>query len=480
MDYSSEGEHWGEEDDYAAPDSVLLSLVLSYEWVGALKRIETNPDECMAVGVQGRTPLHVACDHDAPAPVIDALLQAYPAASLMVGTSNMNPLHITCSSNHASVEVVRCLLDGGHANQTSMRDLDGDTPLHAACRCGAPFDVIRLLLKANPSVVDDRDYEGLTPLLRLWVRYFVILGDDVIDNVRGPADLKGELRTAWCNTELLLRCAHLGSLGEDDGDSEPEQQPRSSSTSETGSDPSRSSSSSNLKRQLPPHYRFRAVHAAAAVDCPRSVVKIAAIVHPQQLQERDEMGMTPLLIAAAAPVFKVRDLSDEGYLLEDQIHGDGDELNGCESFNRDDNDCDMEPSVIDILVEANPYAASIPSGSKRQFPLHVAIASGKRWNEGVQSILHVYPEALGKIDPDTGLYPFLQSAVIERPDCGTILELLRKDPSLVTLTQRNSVAWAAHGMDCTSDNRMSTPTRSRAFPGGKGGDGEPNDVMMVA
>ena len=126
--------------------------------------------EARAVGVQGRKPLHVACDHDAPAVVVHALLKAHPEGSTMVGTSNMNPLHITCSSQHASVHVVRVLLEGGHTLQTSMRDVDGDTPLHAACRCGAPIEVLDVLLRANPAAVNERDYEGLTPLLRLWVR----------------------------------------------------------------------------------------------------------------------------------------------------------------------------------------------------------------------------------------------------------------------------------------------------------------------
>ena len=390
--YSSEGEPWGDEaDDAASPDSVLLSLVQSYDWAGALARIASNPEECKAVGVQGRTPLHVACDHDGPAVVVEALVKAYPEASLIVGTSNMNPLHITCSSQHASVHVVRVLLEEGHDLQTSMRDVDGDTPLHAACRCGAPINVLELLLGADPDAVNERDYEGLTPLLRLWVRYFVILGDDGIQGVRGPADLTGELGEAWKKTELLLKCAYHGAL-----DAEPS---------------------------------FRLVHAASAVDCPRPVVKIAAIVHPEQMEERDEKGMTPLLIAVEAPIFKVRDLSDEGYLLEDQIHGD---RASNENENEDDNDSG-QPSVIEILLEANSNSACIPDPQGR-LPLHRALASGKRWSQGIKAITEAYADALSIPDVRNGLLPFLQAAVGEDADCGTILELLRKDPSMARHT----------------------------------------------
>jgi ankyrin repeat protein len=395
------GEYWG--DDEGTKDTELLSLVQSYDWVGALAIIASSPAECMAVGIQGRTPLHVACDHDAPACVVEALLKVYPEASLMVGTSNMNPLHITCSSQHASVHVVRVLLEGGKTLQSSMRDVDGDTPLHAACRCGAPIEVLDVLLRANPSAVHERDYEGLTPLLRLWVRYFVILGDDAIASVKSPADLIGELGEAWKRTELLLRCAHFVSLENIAGLPGDELAPTGAGT-----------------------YIFRAVHAASAVDCPRPVVKITTIVHPNQVEQKDENGMTPLLIAAQAPIFKVRDLSDEGYLLEDRIHGD-------DTYNENKHEEDLDssqPSVIEILIQASSDAACVHD-SEGRLPLHLAITSGKRWGEGVKAILEAYPDALTFADSRTGLHPFLQAAVGERADCGTILELLRKDPSLV-------------------------------------------------
>jgi hypothetical protein len=172
---------------------------------------------------------------------------------------------------------------------------------------------------------------------------------------------------------------------------------------------------------------FRAVHAASVVDCPRPVVKIATIVHPTQMQEKDVNGMTPLLISAQAPIFKVRDLSDEGYMLEDRIHGDDNIYN--ETQNDDEQDS-SKASVIEILVQADGFSACI-TDSQGRLPLHLAIASGKRWSEGVKAILEAYPDALSHKDVQTNLHPFLQAAVGPRADTGTILELLRKDPSVV-------------------------------------------------
>jgi ankyrin repeat protein len=396
-DYSSEGEY-GEEE--FTPDSVLLSMVQSYDWNGTLARIKAFPEECKAVGIQGRAPLHVSCDHDAPALVIQALMKAYPEAALQVGTSNMNPLHITCSSQHASAEVVRVLLvesSGLSKQMSSMCDVDGDTPLHAACRCGAPIEVLQLLLQANSAAVNERDYEGLTPLLRLWVRYFVILGDDVIAGVKGPADLTGELGEAWKKTELLLYCAYVGSL-----------------------------------KPGPSAKAFRPMHAASAIDCPRPVVKIATIVYKDQLLLRDENGLTPLLIASKTPIYKVRDLSDDGYMLEDRIHGDDtdDEMAYEEDIDT------SQSSVIDLLMEAAPSAACIADPSGR-LALHLAINTGKRWHQGVKAILDGHPDALSKDDVASCLIPFMQASIVQRPDTGTIFELLRRDPALAMHSTSN-------------------------------------------
>jgi hypothetical protein len=234
-----------------------------------------------------------------------------------------------------------------------------------------------------------------------------MLGDDVLDGFKGSADLTGELDMTWRKTELLLRCAHLGSLGL----ANPE----------------------NTNDKLPSEYVFRPVHAVAAVDCPRPVVKMASLLYPGQLEEVDEMGMTPLLIASKAPIFKVRDLSDEGFMLEERIYGD-DDSDRSDNMNDDDRNDSSQPSVIDILVNANPRAAFIRSSKgpyQGRLPLHLAIDTGKSWSEGVKTIVSAYPEAVSKLDPKTRLFPFLQAAVIDRPDCSTILELLKKDPSLV-------------------------------------------------
>ena len=86
-DIEEEGEE--EEDNMTNEESeessVLMGLVEASDWAGCLTRINTHPEECHEVEGYGRTPLHVACDNDAPAVVVQAMLQAYPEASVRTG-----------------------------------------------------------------------------------------------------------------------------------------------------------------------------------------------------------------------------------------------------------------------------------------------------------------------------------------------------------------------------------------------------------
>eukprot|EP00571_Detonula_confervacea_P008588 CAMPEP_0172317676 /NCGR_PEP_ID=MMETSP1058-20130122/32387_1 /TAXON_ID=83371 /ORGANISM="Detonula confervacea, Strain CCMP 353" /LENGTH=717 /DNA_ID=CAMNT_0013032293 /DNA_START=50 /DNA_END=2203 /DNA_ORIENTATION=- len=392
-----------DEDDDNRSSRTLLRLVEDHHWVAALQRITTHPRETEVVGIQGRTPLHVACDHDAPPPLVQALLSAWPEGAERVGTSHMNPLHITCSSPHASVDVVRVLLAGCRDSLmiTGAKDVDGDTPLHAACRCAAPMDVLVTLLQANPITVTWKDYEGLNPFMRLWVRYFVLVGEHIISNIKQPRDLTGDLVEAWQKSLLLLQVM---------------------SAMET-----RGGGYNSDQQQAAP---FHTVHAASSVDCPRCVVRIARVLFPQELLRRDGQNRLPIHIAAAAPVYAVHDLRGEGFTIDDAFD-DGPPEQRASRPKKNQNKY-KEPSVIDILLDGEPSAASErdPHG---QLPLHAAIMRGKTLDEGVQALVEAYPDALTTPENETNLYPFMLAASVgrRRGDCATIYALLRAAPELV-------------------------------------------------
>ena len=403
-----------DEDGYTysycgGPSRRLLRLVEDHRWVAALQRIIRYPRETQQVGIQGRTPLHVACDHDAPAALVQAILRAWPEGANRVGTSHMNPLHITCSSPHASVEVVRVLLSGCRDPMmiTSAKDVDGDTPLHAACRCAAPMDVLITLLQANPITVTWKDYEGLNPLMRLWVRYFVLVGEKIISNITKPSDVNGELIEAWQKSLLLLQVMDaMEKRGGGQGASEQQERSR---------------------------HPFHIVHAASSVDCPRCVVRIAMVLFPQELLRRDEHNRLPIHIAAAAPVYAVNDLRGEGFSLDDAYIDDENPHRRANVKPKKQTKY-KEPSVINILLGGDPTAAR-ERDQHGQLPLHVAIMRGKTLEEGVQALVEANPDALTTPDAQTNLYPFMLAASVGRGrgDCSTIYALLRAAPDLVHL-----------------------------------------------
>lgn len=391
--------------------SDLLALVQNYNWAAVLARVTTHPSEAKMLRSSdeegGCTPLYVACENDAPAVVIQSLLKAWPEASMAVAgdeSSSMTPLHVTCSSQRASVHVVRVLLELGRSEQLSIRDADGDLPLHTACRCGASIDIIKALVTANPSAVDQRDQEGLTPLLRLWVRCFVIAGGPqaLEQAVASEAGLTGELGEVWKKTELLLKWSHCGA-------------------------PPRETGSSQFSGIL---------HAASAVECPRVVLKIASLLYPDELDRTDEDGRTPLMIAAQTPVFKDRDLTDGGYaLLGDVVYGnESGDSNGPSDIDVDDQEQAQQPSVVEVLLqsaqESGRLVASVPD-KRGNLPIHIALVSGKKWGSGIKQLLRAHPNALFAPHAPSGLYPFMLAAVGNHDDIDTVYGLLRHSPSLV-------------------------------------------------
>jgi hypothetical protein len=125
--------------------------------------------------LSARPPSTPRCENDAPAVVIQSISRVPKASLLMAGCagmkstcSTMNPLHITCSSRSVGTSLS---IGGGHGRQCIMRDEDGDTPLHTACRCGAHGSTGSTVTSLQYRCLRTR---GLTPVQRLWVRYFVI------------------------------------------------------------------------------------------------------------------------------------------------------------------------------------------------------------------------------------------------------------------------------------------------------------------
>jgi ankyrin repeat protein len=111
----------------------------------------------------GRTPLHLACQHGAietARVLIGAVRSAAPSLIDAVDAAGLSPLDRACQSGH--VVVVKLLLEAG-ATWRREGALNGSTALHVAVEAGKPACVAALLeAKADP---EQSDSAGRSPLL---------------------------------------------------------------------------------------------------------------------------------------------------------------------------------------------------------------------------------------------------------------------------------------------------------------------------
>lgn len=63
-------------------------------------------------------------------------------------------------------------------------------------------------------------------------------------------------------------------------------------------------------------------------------------------------------------------------------------------------------------------------------PLHLACKFGKQWNEGVETIVNAYPDALRVCHGVTGFFPYM-SAATSNVDLNTLYCLVRHDPTVL-------------------------------------------------
>lgn len=162
-------------------------------------------------------------------------------------------------------------------------------------------------------------------------------------------------------------------------------------------------------------------------------------MYPKQLLERDEQGRTPLLVAAAAPLYPHHNLADDGYSLHESVDDDPTPTTNLLSLTEDASQTPVTTSVLEVLLSAHPESAQQldPSGC---LPLHVALASGKRWCDGVSALVQAYPESVALADRSTKLYPYQLAATQE--NVYNTYALLRLNPTLLLQHPRNATTTA--------------------------------------
>lgn len=121
--------------------------------------------------IQGRLPLHIACNED-NIDIVQMLLshqqEQYKSVQLIATNYyKESPLHIACYCNRSGA-VVKLLLENSVIIDINASDKSGSTPLHAACSKlyieKGTVNIVRALLEQPSIMIFKKNKDGETPL----------------------------------------------------------------------------------------------------------------------------------------------------------------------------------------------------------------------------------------------------------------------------------------------------------------------------
>eukprot|EP00957_Ditylum_brightwellii_P165214 12578765-Ditylum_brightwellii.AAC.1 len=121
-------------------------------------------------------PLHLACKRDAPADIVDSLLQLAPQSSAAFDLYHRLPIHYVAELGTSDLEVLQVLIESSPESLTTS-DSEGRTPLHLCFLASNPdcssgeqrrppptLQEILLLIDSNGEVARMTDEYGCLPL----------------------------------------------------------------------------------------------------------------------------------------------------------------------------------------------------------------------------------------------------------------------------------------------------------------------------
>jgi hypothetical protein len=136
------------------------------------------------------------------------------------------------------------------------------------------------------------------------------------------------------------------------------------------------------------------LHSLISLGCPTSIVRHALSLYPHQVQERDNHGRTPLMMATACMPRK-------------------------------------SPSTVCLLLQAHPAAARMTDDDGR-LPIDILSERPESYDEEVWELMvKAEPRAVDTRDLRDRMFPFM-TAALHSNDVNTIYCLLRAKPHVLT------------------------------------------------
>jgi ankyrin repeat protein len=320
------------------------------------------------------------------------------------------PLHYACAKKQAPESVVLLMLEKCRKWCLS-RDICGNTPLHAAAANGNATIVKLLLQHLNTMRIQYVNDVGSTPLLMAWKKY-LSPSSTLFGHVHSVGRLSPKVSSE--NIRLLSSIQHVSQLKDI----------RFAHLQDVWTKTlvlvARAKQS-----VMRPLFDLLSVGSKRHVQCPTVAYWLAIRLFASgEIHQRDACGNLPIHLAAQHANLAVIPMAS---IPNDFLEKQENELSVL----------DATESALTQLAKRYPKGAMTPDRQGR-LPIHLAIESGKQYEQGIHALVQAAPQTLEQGDVKTGLPPFLLAATSPKASLTLVWELVRARPDLILNSMTSS------------------------------------------
>ncbi len=389
------------------------------------KIVDLYPNICK-ISNKGSTLLHIMCSHRNSTPsVIEKVISICPENCAMQDENGNLPLHLVNSQQH-SLEIMRILM-GHDPSALLVQNSSGQIPLVSSFIRSSSRKVKELLrfctssadnVSANAMLQIKNQY-GMLPLQEYYyalqgeITSQVLKGMISLDNLASFGKMQSYNRLLANNLEsffYLMRVAVYNDV----------------------------------------EYALEAPHQSSFWATFPIFTKALLHHSPELACHKDFDGNLPLHIISKHEFKQLN--SAQCYFCDSGISGPylwtSHKINCCKSCCHSGRanshyfqSCLIEYQGNELLKDVlavNPLAANVKDADGN-LPLHLCLKSAKSWTTGIKELVEAAPFALGAIDGETNMFPFMLAAEGKVSDemlnpgqkLSTVYELLRRGPSLL-------------------------------------------------
>jgi len=372
----------------------LHTLLRTYQWDDAIKRIQSHPHEATALDQSQHSSLLVhLCktllwSRRLPPSIVKSLVSASPGLALIADPATFEtPLHIifkylyfSSSSSTLCKEIALNIIHECPECLLCTINTNGFLPLHTLFQSrGTSSTILQFeieqeflmnVVKPKPKTLLMTNQGGITPIEMLWCSYCVNDENECILSHRiAEKQYYNELNyinydilmpkmkytmQVWPCLIVMINIAYSYYNNIETPNNESEERNDEGCSSQS---------------------LFRPLHAFLGLTCtPTDMIDFALKVHKREANTIDTEGNTPLHIVTR--------------------------------YIRKEDNCHM----IEKLLSIDPYTASVRNLSGC-YPLFIAIENQLGWDDGLSHIFNAFSDVLEEVDPIYGFYPFQYAAL---------------------------------------------------------------------